>query len=117
MTEVANSSASDDFIKGDTCSYIITGPSRGNSGDYLKFKLWEMDNGSAYIHYGTSYSNAPDSRTKMSRGKTYTVEMPNTVYISVFATKVFFAKFYVEAWYEEAPEPEPEPEDPVVPDD
>lgn len=58
-----------------------------------------------------------DTRIEMRRGWTYTVKMPNTAYISIFANKRLKAKFYVEGWFAEAPEPEPEPEEPVVPDD
>lgn len=53
MTELSNDIASDDFIRYDICSYIVSGPSRGSDGDFLHFKLWELTNARAYIHDGT----------------------------------------------------------------
>jgi hypothetical protein len=107
MQHLKNDDATDDFIRRDVCGFIVKGPSRANDGDLIKVRLRELKNGSAYFHSGVMYDyDMLDSRTKMSTSKTLTATIPDDVYISVFATKYFFATFYIEAWYEEAPEEE-----------
>jgi hypothetical protein len=98
--QVSNDDAKDDFIKGDVCGYIISGPSRAANGDYLKIKLYEIKNANAYIHWGDKFdAETAETKTKMKVGTTYTIEYPNDAYITIFAQKVLFGKFFISAWF------------------
>jgi uncharacterized protein YpmB len=113
----------DNFLKPDSCGYLIEAPPQAKEGDEIKVKVWQKTDANIWLVYGTEYKGPNTTTKKTSNGNTYTIVHPNKLWLTATATSSWrHGKFAAEFWYneveivEEPEEPEPVPEEPTEPE-
>lgn len=95
----------DNFLKPDSCGYLIEGPPQAKAGDELHFKVWKKSNANLYLDEGLTYDGKTTVQRKLSSGKTYKAIYPNKVWLTATATSSWrHGKFLVQFWYKEVEE-------------